>query len=91
MCEREEGLPLWFKGKESACNAGDLSSAPGLGRSPGEENGYLLQYLCLGNPIEKRSLWATVHGAAKSRAQLKQPTHMKGKKQLFYYVNIYFM
>ena len=31
-------------GKESACNAGDLGSIPGSGRSPGEENGYLLQY-----------------------------------------------
>ena len=31
-------------GKESACNAGDLGSIPGLGRSPGEEKGYPLQY-----------------------------------------------
>ena len=31
-------------GKESACNAGDLSSVPGLGRSPGERMGYPLQY-----------------------------------------------
>ena len=30
------GLPLWLAGKESACNAGDLGSIPGLGRSPGE-------------------------------------------------------
>ena len=30
--------------KESACNSGDLGSIPGLGRSPGEGNGYLLQY-----------------------------------------------
>ena len=33
--------------KESACNAGDLGLVPGLGRSPGEENGYPLQYSCL--------------------------------------------
>ena len=33
--------------KESSCNAGDLGSIPGLGRSPGEENGYPLQYSCL--------------------------------------------
>ena len=31
-------------GKESACNAGDLGSIPGLGRSPGEGNGYLLHF-----------------------------------------------
>ena len=34
-------------GTESACNVGDLGSIPGLGRSPGEKNGYLLQYSCL--------------------------------------------
>ena len=42
--------------KASACNAGDPGSIPGLGRSPGEENGNLLQYSCLKNPIEWRSL-----------------------------------
>ena len=36
--------------KESPCKAGDLGSIPGLGRSPGEENGNPLQYSCLGNP-----------------------------------------
>ena len=38
-------------GKESACNAGDLDSIPGLVRSPGEGNGYPLQYSCLENPM----------------------------------------
>ena len=33
------GLPWWLSGKESACNAGDLGSVPGSGRSPGEGNG----------------------------------------------------
>ena len=33
-------------GKESACNAGDLGSVPGSGKSPGEVNGNLLQYSC---------------------------------------------
>ena len=42
-------------GKESACNAGDLGSIPGLGRSPGEEKGYPLQYSGLENSID--SLW----------------------------------
>ena len=40
-------------GKESACNARDLGSIPGLGRSPGEENGNPLQYSCLENSIEE--------------------------------------
>ena len=42
--------------KESACNAGDLGSIPGLGRSPGEGNSYPLQYSCLENPHGQRSL-----------------------------------
>ena len=40
-------------GKESACNAGDLSSIPGSGKSPGEGNGYPLQDSCLGNSIDR--------------------------------------
>ena len=43
-------------GKESACNAGDLGSVPGLGRSPGGGYGNLLQYSCLENPHGQRSL-----------------------------------
>ena len=39
-------------GKESACNVGDLDSMPGFGSSPGEGNGSLLQYSCLGNPMD---------------------------------------
>ena len=42
--------------KESACNAGDLASIPGLGRSPGEGKGYPLQYFGLENPHGQRSL-----------------------------------
>ena len=39
------GHPWWLRGKESACNAGDLGSIPGSGRSPGEGNGNPLQIL----------------------------------------------
>ena len=60
-----EGPPWWLNGKESACNAGDLGSVPGLGRSPGEENGNPLQYSCLGNPMDRGDWWPTVHGVAK--------------------------
>ena len=50
-------FPLSSVGKESACNAGDLGSVPGLGRSPGEGNGNPLQYSCLpGEPHGQRSL-----------------------------------
>ena len=55
-------------GKESACNAGDLGSIPGLGRSPGEGNGNPLQYPCLGNPMDTGAWQATVHGVTKSQA-----------------------
>ena len=40
--------------KESACNAGDPGSIPGSGRSPGERNGYPLQYPCLENPMTEK-------------------------------------
>ena len=45
-------FPGGSDGKASACNAGDLSLIPGLGRSPGEGNGNLLQYPCLENPTD---------------------------------------
>ena len=51
--------------KESACNAGDLGSIPGSGRSPGEGNGNPLQYSCLENSMDRGAWWATVHGVAK--------------------------
>ena len=46
-------------------NAGDGSSTPGSGRSPGEENGKALQDSCLENPMDRGAWWDTVHGAAK--------------------------
>ena len=52
-------------GKESSCNAGDQGSIPGLGRSPGEGNGYSLQYSDLEN-----SMNCIVHGVAKSQTWL---------------------
>ena len=57
-------------GKASACNAGDLGSIPGSGRSPGEGHGNPLQYSCLGNPMDRGDWWTTVHGVAKSQTRL---------------------
>ena len=45
-------------------------SIPGLGRFPGEENDYPLQYSSLGNPKDRGAWWATVHGVTKSRIPL---------------------
>ena len=47
------GFPGGSDGKESACNAGDLSSISGLGRSAGEGNGNPLQYSGLENPMDR--------------------------------------
>ena len=60
------GLPWLISGKESTCNAGDLGSIPGSGRSTGEGNGYPLQYSCLDNSIDRGAWWATIHGVTKS-------------------------
>ena len=60
--------------KASACPGGDLSSIPGLGRSPGEGNGNPLQYSCLENPMDGGAWWVTVHGVAKSRRWLSDFT-----------------
>ena len=45
----------------------DLSSVPGLGRSPGEGNGNPLRYSCLENPMDRGAGWAVVHGAAQGQ------------------------
>ena len=51
--------------KESACNAEDLGSTPGLGRSPGGGHGNPLQYSCLENLMDREAWQATVHGVTK--------------------------
>ena len=56
--------------KESACNAGDASSIPGLGRSPRKGNGDPLQYSCLENPMDRGAWRAIVHGVAESQTGL---------------------
>ena len=56
------GFPGGSDGKESACNARDLSSIPGLGRSPGEGHGNPLQYSCLETPMDRGAWWVTVQG-----------------------------
>ena len=68
------GLPGGSEAKASTCNVGNLGSIPGSGRSPGEGNGYPLQYSCLGNPMDRRAWWATVHGVEKSQTRLSDFT-----------------
>ena len=66
------GFPFGSAGKESACNAGYLGSIPGLGRSPGEENGNPLEYSGLENSMD-----CIVPGVAKSQTRLFN-LHLKG-------------
>jgi len=51
----------------NAGDAGDVSSIPGLGRSPGVGSGNPLQYSCLENPMDREAWWATVHMVAKNQ------------------------
>ena len=59
------GFPGGSAGKESSCNVGDLGSIPGLGGSPGEENGNPLQY-----SGQKNSMDFIVHWVSESRTRL---------------------
>ena len=65
-----EGFPGSSDGKKSALNAGDLGLIHGLGRSPGEENGYPLQYSFLEDSMDRGAWRAIVHTVAKSRTWL---------------------
>ena len=64
------GLPSSSWVKNPPANAGDPGSIPGSGRFPGEGNGNLLQYSCLGNPTDWGACWGTAHGVARVRGDL---------------------
>ena len=61
------GFPGGSDGKESVCKSGYPCLVPGSGRSPGEGNGYPLQYSCLENSLDRGAWWATVHRVAKGQ------------------------
>ena len=63
-------LPCSSNSKESACEAGDQGSVPGLGSSSGEGNGNPLQNSCLENSMDREAWWTTGRGVAKSRTRL---------------------
>ena len=65
------GFPGGSAGRESACNVGDLGSIPGLGKLPEEGSDNPLQHSCLGNSMDRRAWWATVHGVTKSPKRYK--------------------
>ena len=75
------GLPGGSAGKESTHNEGDLDSIPGLGRSPGEGNGYPLQYSSLENSND-----CMVHGVAKESDTTEQLSlHFVVLQQVLWY------
>ena len=68
------GLPWWLSGREPACNAGDREDSsliPGSIRSPGEGNGYPLQYSFLESLVDRGDWKSTLHGVAKSQIVTK--------------------
>ena len=68
------GFPGGSAGKEYAYKAGDSSSLPGLGRSPGEESGNPLQYSCLENPMDRGAWRSAIHGVAQSQTRVATST-----------------
>ena len=64
ILEQYRGFPHSSVVKQYACNAGDLSSIPGLGRSSGQGNGYPFQCSCLENFMDRGAWQAIVHGVA---------------------------
>jgi len=59
------GFPGGSVVKNPPAKVGHAGLIPGSGRSSGEGNGKPLQYSCLGNPMDRETWWATVHGVAK--------------------------
>ena len=81
LSKEGKGFPGGSNGKESTCNAGDLSSIPGLGRSPGGGHGNPLQCFCLENPHEQRNLTGcSLRGCKESdmTEQLSTAQHTEG-------------
>ena len=72
-------LPRWLSGKESACNARDMGSIPGSGRSPRGGLGNLLQYPCLKNSMDRWAWMAIVQRITKSPTRLSDWTTTLGK------------
>ena len=60
------GLSRLLSGKESTCQAGEVSLMPGSGRSPREGNSNPLQYSCMGNLMDRGACIATAHRVTKS-------------------------
>ena len=74
-----EGLLWWFSSKEPTSNVRDRGLIPGSGRCPGEENGNLFQYSCLGNPVDRGAWRATVRGVTKESDMTEHESPLNAK------------
>ena len=83
------GFPGSSGGKESACNAGDLGSIPGSGRSPGEGNVNPFHYSCLENPMDRGTWWAIVRGVEKSWTRLGSSMLFSKNERIFFFFESY--
>ena len=79
--------PSGSDGKVSACNVGDLSSIPGLGRLPGEGNGNPLQYSCLEDPMDGGAWWATYSPCDRKESDKTERLHFHFHPNLMLYLS----
>ena len=87
--KHHQAFPGGSVGKESACQAGVAGLISGLGSSPGEENGNLLHYSCLGNPVDRGAWQATVLGVTRVRYDLvTKPPPPKPQQETFYFLHL---
>ena len=68
------GFPGGLVVKNLPAGIGDMDLIPDLGRSPGEGNGYPLQYSCLENSMDRGAWWATVLGGHKELDRIERLT-----------------
>ena len=87
MVGASQVVPVVKNPHASEGDARDTSSILGSGRSPGGGNGNLLQYSCLGNPMDREAWRGTVHGAAKSQTWLSTQTHIICRKDFLLLCN----
>ena len=95
-CRREQllGCPGGSVFKNLFTNSREsrkMGSIPGLGKSPGEGNGSPLLYFCLGNPMDRGALQATVHGVAKTQMRLSMHARDTTKQQQLLQVHKIFL
>ena len=83
LLSKGKGFPGGSEGKESACNAGNPGSIPGLGRSPEKGNGNPLQYSCLENSMDREAWWATIYGITESDTTEQPTLEVKEKPVIF--------